>query len=200
MSDITLPAITTETEICNMSLGRLGSSRLDDYDTDTSVVSIHCRLHYPLTRDVLLRSHDWSFATKRVILTDKTTPDFEFDHAYQLPSDFLRFNIGYELDTTSAKPYVIEGTKLLTNEDDVYIVYIAQITEVSKFDCLFTELLVLQLALKLIPPILGTGSTAVKLKEDLQKELAVLMKKFRAINRQEQTASGRQDWYLSRTD
>lgn len=39
----------------------------------------------------MLRCHTWNWATRRVQLTASATePGFEFDYAYQLPSDFVR--------------------------------------------------------------------------------------------------------------
>ena len=58
----------SETSICNMALGRLGSKRINDFDDtdESSLPIVQCRLHYEQTRDALIRSHWWRFARGRV--------------------------------------------------------------------------------------------------------------------------------------
>ena len=56
-------AALTKTQICNLALGRLGASQLTDVDTDASVESIQCLLHYDATLNALLRAHPWRFAS-----------------------------------------------------------------------------------------------------------------------------------------
>ena len=52
----------TDVGICNMALGRLGATAIDAL-TDTDAEGVQCALHYAQTRDELLRSHPWRFAT-----------------------------------------------------------------------------------------------------------------------------------------
>ncbi len=63
-----LSGTISETSLCNMSLGKLGALRIDNVDTDTSLQAIQCRLHYEQTRDALIRSHWWRFASTRIKL------------------------------------------------------------------------------------------------------------------------------------
>ena len=69
---------TTETQVCNMALGRIGAQQIADglLDTEDSNHAIQCRLHYAQTRDALLRSHWWRFAKARVDLAVVTNGDF----------------------------------------------------------------------------------------------------------------------------
>ena len=53
----------TETSLCNMALGRIGASQLTNLDTDSSDEATQCNLHLDTTRDALLRSHPWRFAS-----------------------------------------------------------------------------------------------------------------------------------------
>ena len=52
-----------ETALCNMALGRIGAAQLTDLDTDSSAEATQCNLHLDATRDALLRSHSWRFAS-----------------------------------------------------------------------------------------------------------------------------------------
>lgn len=180
----------TETSICNMALGKLGATRINDVETDTSLQAILCRLHYEQTRDALLRSHWWRFATERADLVDSgTTPDFEWDYEFTLPTDFLRMKSLYEdrFSNENLRSYALEGSVLLTTEDEISIRYIKKVTDVTAFDPLFTEALVLQLALKMVGALAGGDAN---LQEVLQKELSVVMRQVKTLDAQETNTEG----------
>lgn len=138
--------VTSEIQICNMALRRLGHDPITGFSQAVKGASL-CALFYAPTRDTVLRAHPWNFAIKRVMLAQETdTPAFEYDYQYALPSDFLKVvrtdfdALGYEVD------YRIEGRKLLTSEGAIGIEYIARITDVAQFDSLFVDCLAARLA------------------------------------------------------
>ena len=93
----------SETSIANMALGRIGSKRLNDIDADTTVEAILCRLHYEQARNELLQSHVWRFALARSVLSEDTnTPDFQWDHQFDLPVDYFRAIGLYDTTTSSS--------------------------------------------------------------------------------------------------
>jgi len=172
-----------------MALARIGANRLTSYDDDTSVEAIHCRLHYEQTRDSLLQSHWWRFAVKRAELSeDESSPDFGWDYQFVLPADYLSC-IGL-YDTVSS--YSLEGSLLLTNDGSADLVYIAQVTDVTTFSPMFVEVLVLQLALKLVMPL----SQDKVLRRELQEEYAMTMARAKTNNKAEMETIGREDLYL----
>lgn len=182
----------SETKICNLSLSDIGSKRINDYDsvTEDSPQMIMCRLHYEPTRDALLRSHWWRFASGRKTLSrDATDPDFEWDNQFILPNDFLAMKSIYEnrFSDENLRNYVLEGQRLLTNESTMEIRYIRKVTDVTEFDPLFVQVLVLQLDLKLIT---GLAKTDAKLKESIKNDLKLLMPSVRALDRQETNTAG----------
>lgn len=183
-----------DTKICNMALGRIGAKRINDLNdvSDTKLEAIQCRLHYTQTRDALIRSHWWRFASDRATLSrDVETPDFEWSYQFSLPNDFLRMKKPYEgFRGPLQRTYDLEGTKLLTNETTMEIKYIKKVTDEAQFDPLFIEVLVLTLALKFIPALAGG---AVTLRQDVQGELTIVMRKVRALDRQETNTIGRAD-------
>jgi hypothetical protein len=67
-----------------------------------------------------------------------------------LPSDFLRLN--------EVRPrhheYSIEGQRLRSNSDGVYLSYVRDVTDPDEFDALFMEVLTVKLASKLVMPLL----------------------------------------------
>ncbi len=183
---------TSNTKICNQALDKLGASRivnLDD-DTETSLSAIKCRLHFEQTRDALVRSHWWRFASARVTLSQSTvTPDFQWDFQYLLPNDFMRMKSIYENRNTGInfRSYELEGDILLTNETTMEIKYIKKVTDPSKFDSLFIEVLVLKLALKLV----SLAGANPKMAETIGRELASVMPQVRALDAQETNTAGR---------
>jgi len=183
------------TDICNMALGWLGAKRITSLD-DGSVQAIHCKLHYEQTRDALLRSHWWRFASARASLSQDTdTPDFEYDYQYSLPSDFLRLKSVFSENGTATEntrySYAIEGNKILTDDEEsdntLDIRYIKRVTDTAQFDPLFTEVLILKLALKLVGPLDAGQAT----RENILNELKLVMPRVRALDRQETQAIGR---------
>jgi len=192
---------TLVTEICNQSLSRIGAKRLaytgtteTDLDANTTLEAILCNLHYTQTRDSLLRSHWWRFASARAdLVLDTETPSFEWDYQFILPEDFLRMKSIYEnrFSDVNLDSYALEGTLLLTNESEMSIRYIRKVTDVTEFDPLFVDVLVLHLALKFIPALAGTKSESLML--DIKQDLKVLTSQVRAIDRQETNTIGQYD-------
>jgi len=88
------------------------------------------------------------------------------------------------------RSYALEGQRLLTNESSMEIRYIRKVTDVTEFDPLFVEVLVLQLALKLVS---GLAGGAPNLQDILQRELAMLMPSVRALDRQETNTAGQDE-------
>lgn len=137
---------TSDVELCNFALTRLGHQQITSLDESTKGADL-CRLHYAPTRDALLRSHPWNFAIKRATLALETaTPNHEFGYQHALPSDCIKvLRTGIEAQN-SADNYRIEGRKLLSDETVVNVEYIARIEDVAQFDDLFTDALAQRLA------------------------------------------------------
>ncbi len=167
------------TELCNRALIRLGADTITDITEDSKEGRV-CNIIYNQVRKELLRSHMWNFATKRVSLAaEVTSPEFEFFYQYVLPSDCLRVVKMFE----SSYDWKIEGTKLLTNDPEPLIIYIADITDPVKFDALFSSLLVVKLAMELSYSI--TGATFVL--SGLESEFRQLRAVAKLIDAQEGT-------------
>ena len=196
----------SNTSIINMALGKISSKRITNYEdaTENSPQAIQGRLHFEQTRDALIRSHYWRFASDRSSLTqDATDPEGdEYDNQFILPTDFLRlksvFGNNYTATENTKYTFAIEGDRLLTNESSVDIRYIKKVTDPTKFDPLFVEVLILSLALKMLPALAGGDS---KLYKDIQTELRLLVPSVRTLDRQETNTIGRNNrrpWLESR--
>lgn len=185
-----MPA-TSDVEICNLALVRLGQKQLITSLDQNASQAIMCRLHYPRTRDALLSEHTWNFATKYAALSRDASyaGDFEFDYRFQLPTDCLRVVRtawdangsvagaaiygfpGLVGSVSTVTPYRIVGRYLHTNETDASIEYIAQITDVAQFDDLFVDVLAQRLAAELSPAISDNASQTKNLWEVYQNKL-----------------------------
>ena len=185
----------SKTSVCNLALARLGGRRINDFDdnSESNLESIYCRLFFEETAKALLKDHYWPFAKTRVQLSQTTTPAWQYDYAYLLPTDFLRvvcvYNGADNILGRTENSYEIEGKTLLTDEDEIYLKYIKYVDDVGAWDALFTEVFILVLAKKLVIPL----SQDVKIKMDLDRDLAILLPKVRAMDRQEEFVEGRQD-------
>ena len=183
-------AEVSKTSICNMALGILGGKSINSFDDDTSPAAIRCRLFYDPTREALLRSHYWRFASGRSILVqDDTDPTFEWDNQFILPTDFLRVKSIYEnrFSDENIHTYALEGERLLTNDSTVSLRYLKNVTDTSKFDPLFVKVLVLVLADELIGPIAGGDK---RIQKKIDDALAKLMPAVRALDSQETNTIG----------
>lgn len=181
----------SETSICNQSLGTIGAKQIDNVETDASIQAIQCRLHYEPTRDALIRSYTWRFASARAVLAQNTiTPVFEWEFQYILPNDFMAMRSIYEnrFSSINFRNYVLEGDQLLTDEDEMSIRYVKKVTDTSKFDPLFVKVLVLLLADEMIGPL--TGGDA-RIQNKIDTALDKLMPAVRALDGQETNTAGR---------
>lgn len=175
-------SITSETHIVNNALIRLGAKNITDLDTDgTHTSSTMVQLYAP-TRDALLRQHFWNFAVKRVSLAEEVTPPaFEWEAQYTLPADFIRLKKLYNTDSD----YAIEGSSILVNQpSELQLVYVSRITDVTAFDPLFTQVLILMLAVLAASRIAGEAYKT----DGLFRELGQLLAEAKIVDAQDGSA------------
>lgn len=159
--------MASQVTICNLALLKFGDKSIASIDDETAEARA-CKALYDMERNMLLYSHPWNFAMKRAELVQLgTDPAFEYDYQYALPNDCLR---AWELYSSTAN-WVIEGCVLLTNEDEVYLRYIAKITDPTYYSPLFIDCLALKLGAELATK-LGEAKTT---KEGLLKELRSML-------------------------
>lgn len=178
--------MSSEVDICNLALSHVGD--------DATVASInppegsaqaeHCARFYPIARDSMQEMHAWSFATKRVLLSQLTnTPTWNWSYAYAQPSDAINIlallpqssstdddSQEFETETDGSGTDII-----LTNEPTASLVYTYIVTDTTKFSPLFTEALALLLASFIAGPVLK-GDAGVQMSraryQDFQEVMA----------------------------
>ena len=158
--------------ICNSALIKLGASTIMAL-TEGSKNANLCNEQFDKQRDDLLRGHNWNFATARQQLAQlATAPVFGFDHAYQLPSDWLRTVTAYDNDAgLGSARYKIEGRMLLSSADAIYLRYIHQVTDPNEMDAAFRETLAWKIAADLALPITQSSTTRNEMQEGLRTAL-----------------------------
>ena len=156
----------SQTDSCNSALQRVGAATIMDI-TDNSREARACAVAYDSTRKAELRKRKWRFALKRVTLApDTTSPNFEYQYAFTLPSDCLR--IVLPADNPDLY-WSLEGRKILTNYTQspflgagfqpaatgpaLFLRYIADIEDTTQWDPAFYEMFAIKLATAICEPL-----------------------------------------------
>ncbi|SDG42961.1 hypothetical protein [Roseospirillum parvum] len=147
----------TAIALCSRALLKLGADTIASFDEGTAEAEVAANL-YPSVRDALLSSHPWNFATGQAQLARLTaTPLADFDHAYQLPADFLRVLSAGIGGRGRGLPYRIHERRLHTDAEAVILSYVFRPDE-SAFPPFFDQALIARLAAEFCLPL--TESTS----------------------------------------
>ena len=177
--------MASEVGICNEALSEIGAASILALDQDDKNAR-ECNKRYASLRDKLLRAHPWNFAVARAKLGQlSAAPTYEFDFAYQLPSDWLRILSVHDNDAgVGSVEYRIEGRKVLSGASELWLRYVRRVTDPNTFDELFTEALIFRLAWALARPLIQSGT----LEELKRKAFEAVMRKARGVDAQEDFA------------
>jgi hypothetical protein len=169
----------TQVSISSNALLMLGAKTISAVDEDSDRAQLASNL-YESTRDMVLRSHPWNCAVKRVVLApDTTAPAFDYAAAFTVPSDCLRIlqvgEEGYEVD------YKFEDGKLLCSGTSLALKYIYRNEVESTWDAMLIHAMELQMAASMAYAITMSASMA----ELMAKKLEIFMKHCRAVDGQD---------------
>jgi hypothetical protein len=149
--------------MCNSSLNLLGASTITALTDDTKNARL-CNQRYEPVRNRVFRSHAWNCLHKRVQLAQNSTaPVVEYDHAYALPSDCLRvlkIHNGTTDSIATALDYKLEGRNIVTDQDTIFLIYIALDTDPNNYDSYLREAISHQLAADLCYAITNNAALA----------------------------------------
>ena len=146
----------TGVSICSDALILLGAKPISSFNDGTDEANTCDRL-YSDVRDTVLSLYPWSFAYKKVKLARLvTTPNSEWKYEYQMPGDRLgNPRALFETNSLYARPvkeWDIQGDKILTNYEEVYVDYPYQTPEYA-MPKYFVQLLKYYMAWHLALPI-----------------------------------------------
>lgn len=182
--------MASQIEICNLALViHVGEapilSLLDNSKPARSLNAI-----YNSQLEMCLRRANWCFAMKRTgtLPALVSTPEYQFDFQYQLPSDCLRIvqvnEIYVGADYTDylnvdGVEYYLEGRQILTNDGaPLKLRYVASIADPQQYDPLFVSYFAAHLGYCLCEP-LSQSSTK---KEGIEKEREKLLNEAKRCN------------------
>lgn len=165
-----MPAITSDVEICNMAINRVGGERISSLGDTSSKEGRLLNSIYARSRRSLIKQYSWPFARKRKQLTRLAeTPEYEYDYAYSFPADCLSIlHQTNDAGEWSTAKYRIEGTSILSDEEEMFLFYVADVTDPTKFSEEFVEVFIAYLAKEIAYPL----TRDVNLRRDMKQEYA----------------------------
>jgi hypothetical protein len=161
--------MTNATALANAALGYLGEAKISDILDQGSKAARVAKQFYQDSVDEVLRSHRWNCAIKRMTLSKLAeAPASGYANQFSVPSDFLRLlEVNGEPWESSSEFLSLEGKRILTDENELQLRYIARI-DISQFDPLLAKAVALNLALTLAVPLTANL--------DLQERVATLFR------------------------
>ncbi|MBP7670078.1 MAG: hypothetical protein KA106_02340 [Ferrovibrio sp.] len=146
-------------QLCSRALIGLGARAIAGFDEGSAEAEVSRHVYGP-ARDALLSAHPWRFATAQVSLPRLVTPPrADYDHAFQLPADFLRaLSAGTDSRGRGLAYRIVAGT-LQADSDALTLTYIFRPDE-SGFPPFFDQALTARLAAEFCLPLTESSSRA----------------------------------------
>lgn len=136
----------SNTEICNLALGRIGARTIMDIDEDEKNARA-CKNAFELVVKEASRSYPWNCLKRRITCGRLVSaPAFGWSYAYQLPADCLAVLQLNGWDGIPEDEFEIEGSTILTNAEEAKVQYIAYVSDSTKWDPLLASAIVTLLA------------------------------------------------------
>ena len=167
----------SETDVCNVALRLVGAKTVTSLSDGSDNASVLEDI-YTETRDDLLSSHPWNFATKRVQLARiSTAPAFEFDYAYALPSDWIRTVSVHDNDaghgTVLYRAEQVAGQNaIVSSSDSVYLRYVSRVSDPNLMSSDFRRALALSLARDISVPLAASNTMYEQFTRESARALA----------------------------
>lgn len=156
--------------ICSAALMRLGADSISSFN-DGNDRSTICSVLYPLAKDNVLSLHDWKFTiTKKQLAEDATAPISKYTNQFILPTNRLTDGPFAVYDTNAAgaapfKDFEIQGQRLLTEADTIYVDYQSNATQEAVWPPYFVSFMIDVMEEELCMPITDSASLRRELHE-----------------------------------
>ncbi len=156
--------------LCTRALLKIGAQPIASLDEGTAEAEVAANL-YAGTRDALLSSHPWSFATGQSCLPRlAATPVADFQYAFQLPAGILRVLSAGLPESGRGLAYRLFEDRLHCNAPQVVLSYVFRPDE-SAFPAFFAAALAARLAAEFCIPLTENTARAQLLLAQAEVEL-----------------------------
>lgn len=185
---------TSSVDICNLSCDVVGEAPIATISPPVTNTEKKLARNYDLCRRKAARIGIWNCCKARAIITrDSVAPAFGFSDRYLLPNDSVRFLRVDDTDSayTSTMDWKVEGRYLLANAsgaNSLKVHYVRDETDITIWDPLFTELVVLMTALSISYQI----TKQQKLTEQINKLISMALPDALSVDGQEGPPKRRQ--------
>lgn len=154
---------SADIHIINSALIMIGDSPISDISEDSDR-ALAAKTLYEDTRDAVLFDHPWNFALKRKTLARLENPPVwpSGMFFYQLESDTIRV---WKVEDEIRQTWQIEGDRLITAAEAVNVLYIARITDPTRWSSGFKDAFKAKLAAELSIPLTSKRGTTRDLQE-----------------------------------
>jgi hypothetical protein len=155
-------ATISDVKICNIALRELHANTIASL-TEESLEAETCNLYYNLARNFVLSSAPWNFAIVRsdTLAELSTAPKWGYDNAFAYPTDCLRILELNDVDAVWRVELNDSGTRIIvTDESDIKLRYIKEITDPQQFSPSFVFALAKYLKHVLAVPMTGQSEKA----------------------------------------
>lgn len=168
-----LPA--SPTDVCNIANDHMRQPHVANVDDPTTTEEEILSRAYDLQRRAVLEKAQWNFATaEATIPLAAPAPTVDYTDKYILPSDYLKLRyIGGFSVYERVFDYDIRENYILCNNGgagSLDIVYVKDITDVSKWPATALNVLALEIALKTVYQFTGRASEVERIFGLVQKE------------------------------
>lgn len=173
----------SETDVINIAAHLVGATAIVSPGDGSITANVTDDL-YSEVRDQLLAGHPWNFATKRVQLAQSSTdPTFEFDHAYPLPSDWLRTVSVHDNDAGHGTVlYRVEQVAgqlaIVASSDQIWLRYVSRVADPNLMTADFRRALSVSLARDLAVKLASSNT----LQDQLAKQAARILAQARSAD------------------
>tara|TARA_R100001198_G_scaffold72325_1_gene44476 strand:- start:695 stop:1261 length:567 start_codon:yes stop_codon:yes gene_type:complete len=141
-------AAISKLAIINNALRELNVERISTLGDDCKQAEVMADI-YDIARLEMMEENPWNFAIKRAVLAqDPTDPAFGWEAAFILPSDFV-----YAVAEYDENEFEVEGNLLLTNAEEIKLVYVSDMQDTSKYSPSFIKAFYLELAVRACFPL-----------------------------------------------
>ncbi len=162
--------MSSKVEICNLALARLGSGASTKIVSmsDNTLAANTCNMLFDAIADRVMMQGAWTSTIRRVELALLVAvPVFGYSYAFQLPVDpFCLKVLSIDECAPNSVDWVIEGDRLLANDNTMKIRYIGRLTDAEDFDPMLAEAVETLLASHLALILTGSKDVAEALKKE----------------------------------